>query len=169
MMKQYNYDILANEIERIARNAGKIILNKEELFIEEKTDATNIVTNMDIKSQKYIVEECRKLIPGCSFFAEEEGLQELSDEYTWVIDPIDGTTNYAYDFHHSCISIALLYNPMTPIPTLPNNTATTLVRITEQRMLTTCTPPKSAAALVIRRYKLLSAGWLIGLCGMFHK
>ena len=108
-MKQYNYDILANEIERIARNAGKIILNKEELLIEEKTDATNIVTNMDIKSQKYIVEECRKLIPGCSFFAEEEGLQELSDEYTWVIDPIDGTTNYAYDFHHSCISIALLY------------------------------------------------------------
>lgn len=108
-MKIYNYDELAIEIEKIARNAGKIILNKEELLIEEKTDATNIVTNMDIKSQKYIVEECRKLIPNSSFFAEEEGLQELSDEYTWVIDPIDGTTNYAYDFHHSCISIALLY------------------------------------------------------------
>lgn len=108
-MTKYNYEELAREIERIAKNAGKIILNKDELLIEEKTDATNIVTNMDIKSQKYIVEECRKLIPDSSFFAEEEGLQELSDEYTWVIDPIDGTTNYAYDFHHSCISIALLY------------------------------------------------------------
>lgn len=108
-MMKYNYNELAKEIENIARKAGKIILNKEELLIEEKTDVTNLVTNMDIKSQKFIVEECRKLIPNSSFFAEEEGLQELSNEFTWVIDPIDGTTNYAYDFHHSCISIALLY------------------------------------------------------------
>lgn len=108
-MKKYNNEELAKEIERIARNAGKMILNKEELLIEEKTDVTNIVTNMDIKSQKYIVEACSQLIPNSSFLAEEEGLQELGDEFTWVIDPIDGTTNYAYDFHHSCISIALLY------------------------------------------------------------
>ena len=108
-MNNYNYDELAKESERIARNAGQIILNKEELLIEEKSDASNIVTNMDIKSQKYIVEECSKLIENSCFYAEEEGLQQFTDEYTCVIDPIDGTTNYAYDFHHSCISIALLY------------------------------------------------------------
>ena len=45
-MTKYNYEELAIEIERIAKNAGKIIRNKEELLIEEKTDATNIVTNI---------------------------------------------------------------------------------------------------------------------------
>lgn len=100
---------IANEIEKIARNAGQLILHKEELEIKEKSDAANIVTNMDIASQHYIIEECTKLIPSGCFYAEEEDQRELGEEYTWVIDPIDGTTNYAYDYKHSCISIALLY------------------------------------------------------------
>lgn len=100
---------IANEIEKIARNAGQLILHKEELEIKEKSDAANIVTNMDIASQHYIIEECTKLIPSSCFYAEEEDQRELGEEYTWVIDPIDGTTNYAYDYKHSCISIALLY------------------------------------------------------------
>lgn len=104
-----NISKLVNEIVRIAKNAGQIIKNKEELVITEKSDATNIVTNMDIKSQHYIIEECSKLIKDSCFLAEEEERKELGDEYTWVIDPIDGTTNYAYDYQHSCISIALLY------------------------------------------------------------
>lgn len=100
---------IAKEVERIARQTGKMMLNQEELLIYEKTDATNIVTNMDVKCQKYIIEECCKLIPNSNFLAEEEGQQKLGEEYTWVIDPIDGTTNYAYDYKKSCVSIALLY------------------------------------------------------------
>lgn len=100
---------MAAQIERIAKNAGKLILNKENLEIHEKSDAANIVTNMDLASQHYIIEECQKLLPDSCFYAEEEGKQELGEAYTWVIDPIDGTTNYAYDYRHSCISIALLY------------------------------------------------------------
>lgn len=108
-MNQINYEDIAYEMTQIAKKAGKIILNKEELIIHEKTDAVNIVTNMDIKSQNYIIEACRLLIPDSCFYAEEEGRQQIGDEYTWVIDPIDGTTNYAYDYKHSCISIALLF------------------------------------------------------------
>lgn len=104
-----NYSEIANQIERIAKGAGRLIIQKEVLEISEKSDAANIVTNMDVASQRYIIEECSKLIPHSSFYAEEEGKQELGEEYTWVIDPIDGTTNYAYDYKHSCISIALLY------------------------------------------------------------
>lgn len=100
---------IKNEIERIAKEAGTLIVNKENLVITEKSDAANIVTNMDVASQNYIISECKKLIPESCFLAEEEGKQQLGEEYTWVIDPIDGTTNYAYDFKHSCISIALLY------------------------------------------------------------
>ena len=100
---------LANKIEQIARNAGDLILNVDNIEIHKKSDIANIVTNMDVKCQKYIIEECKKLLPNACFYAEEEDAQELGDEYTWVIDPIDGTTNYAYDYKHSCISIALLY------------------------------------------------------------
>lgn len=104
-----DYQKIANEIEKIARNAGQLILQKEKLVIKEKSDAANIVTNMDIASQHYIIGECSKLIPTSSFYAEEEDQRELGEEFTWVIDPIDGTTNYAYNYKHSCISIALLY------------------------------------------------------------
>lgn len=100
---------IAYEIEKIAKEAGELITHHENLEISEKSDAANIVTNMDVASQNFIIEACRKLIPNSSFYAEEEGKQELGNEYTWVIDPIDGTTNFAYDFKHSCISIALLY------------------------------------------------------------
>ncbi|MGN1345007.1 MAG: inositol monophosphatase family protein [Traorella sp.] len=100
---------LAKSVEKIAKKAGQIILDRNQIEIHEKSDIANIVTNMDVKSQKYIIEECKKLISNSSFYAEEENQQEIGNEYTWVIDPIDGTTNYAYDYKHSCISIALLY------------------------------------------------------------
>lgn len=96
-------------IEKIAKNAGQMMMNRENIEINEKTDIANIVTDRDVKIQKYIIEECKKLIPTSCFYAEEENEQKVGDEYTWVIDPIDGTTNYAYDYKHSCVSIALLY------------------------------------------------------------
>lgn len=100
---------LASEVERIARHAGSLIRKNEHVEIKEKTDAANLVTNMDVACQHYIIEECTKLIPQSCFYAEEEGIQQLGEDYTWVIDPIDGTTNFAYHYQHSCISIALLY------------------------------------------------------------
>ena len=104
-----DYREIAYQMEKIAKGAGQLIKQKEACEISEKKDAANLVTNMDIASQRYIIERCSKLIPDSRFFAEEEGRQELGETYTWVIDPIDGTTNYAYDYRHSCISIALLY------------------------------------------------------------
>ena len=104
-----NINELAHKIELIARKTGQLILNAENIEIHEKSDIANIVTNMDIKCQKYIIEECKRLLPNSVFYAEESENPVLGEEYTWVIDPIDGTTNYAYNYKHSCISIALLY------------------------------------------------------------
>ena len=104
-----DYIKLAKKIELIARNAGLKITQVTSMEIMEKGGSANIVTNMDLASQRYIMSECSKLIPEATFIAEEENISEISDGYTWVIDPIDGTTNYAYDYKHSCISIALLH------------------------------------------------------------
>lgn len=104
-----NYKLLADKICEIAKQAGTLITSTIQLDIIEKDGAVNIVTNMDIASQKLIVEKCLELLPDSSILAEENEENHLGDEFTWVIDPIDGTTNFAYGYHHSCISIALLY------------------------------------------------------------
>lgn len=105
-----DYVQLAKKIETIARNAGLKITSTTSKEIIEKNGSADIVTNMDLASQRYIMSECAKLIPNSTFIAEEDNVRDSSDGYTWVIDPIDGTTNYAYDYHHSCISIALLHH-----------------------------------------------------------
>lgn len=104
-----NIKLLAEKIVQIAKEAGKLICSQEQLEIVEKDGCENIVTNMDVASQNLIVSKCLELLPESKILAEESDKNELGDEYTWVIDPIDGTTNYAYDYKHSCISIALLY------------------------------------------------------------
>ncbi len=78
--------------------------------IEEKGDVKNIVTTNDITSQRMLVERLSSLIPGSQFFCEEEGLQCTDGEFIWVIDPIDGTTNYSRGIPECAISVALLHN-----------------------------------------------------------
>ncbi len=104
-----DYVQLAKKIETVARNAGLKITSAASKEIMEKGGSADIVTNMDLASQRYIMSECAKLIPESTFIAEEDNVRNISDGYTWVIDPIDGTTNYAYEYKHSCISIALLH------------------------------------------------------------
>lgn len=100
---------LAKEIESIAKKAGSYIVNNEIGKVIQKGNVSNVVTDIDVKCQQFIIKECSKCLPGSSFLAEEEGQQQISQQFTWIIDPIDGTTNYMYDYHHSCVSIALYY------------------------------------------------------------
>ena len=77
--------------------------------VTEKSQAVNIVTSSDITSQHMLVEGLSKLMPGSGFFCEEEGLQDTESEYIWVIDPIDGTTNFSRGINDCAISVALLH------------------------------------------------------------
>lgn len=61
-----------------------------------------------LASQKYIIEGLAGLLPGANFFAEESEQNRLKPGYNWIIDPIDGTTNYMLGYKHSCISIGLV-------------------------------------------------------------
>lgn len=75
--------------------------------IEQKEGLANIVTSSDLAVQSFLVERLSALIPGSGFICEEEGLQQYDREFTWVIDPIDGTANYARGIDSCCISVAL--------------------------------------------------------------
>lgn len=98
---------ILNELQETIYLAGEMMRNDGFKEVLNKTDDANIVTDMDIKVQKFIIDRLSKLIPESKFFAEEKENNVLDEDYTWIIDPIDGTTNFAYDMKHSAISICL--------------------------------------------------------------
>ncbi len=101
---------MLEEIKEIAYAVGQMFLERETFKTDEKAGSNNIVTSMDLKAQEYIIKECQKILPEANFIAEEKENIVLSDEYTWIIDPLDGTTNFAYDYQFSAVSIALAKN-----------------------------------------------------------
>ena len=91
-----------------AKKAG--LLLKRRIAQKRKVDykgVVNLVTEMDFLSEKIIVNEIRRRYPEHSFLAEEKNTKEEDSPYRWIIDPLDGTTNYAHTFPIFCVSIAL--------------------------------------------------------------
>lgn len=99
-------NISLSQIIDVVRNAAGFMVPAG-FKVEEKDGLANIVTSSDLAVQNFLVEKLSALIPGCGFICEEEGLQQYDREYTWVIDPIDGTANYARGIDSCCISVAL--------------------------------------------------------------
>ncbi|MGL5977542.1 MAG: inositol monophosphatase family protein [Erysipelotrichaceae bacterium] len=95
------------EVKAIAKEAGTMIKEASNHNVYIKEGRNNFVTDMDIKSQALIISRLEGLVAGASFIAEEKENQKHSG-YAWVIDPIDGTTNFMHGYQHSCISIGLL-------------------------------------------------------------
>ncbi len=98
---------------RAARLAGKAILDGlsrlDRLRMQEKLDNRGVVTEVDLKAEKIIITTIREAYPHHGILAEES--EPLDGEnYTWIIDPLDGTCNYVHDFPHFAISIAIKNN-----------------------------------------------------------
>jgi myo-inositol-1(or 4)-monophosphatase len=71
--------------------------------------AKDVVTEVDTRAEALIIEQISQNFPDHNFMGEEGGNRTVSDSpYTWVIDPLDGTANYAADLAASCVSIGLL-------------------------------------------------------------
>jgi len=105
---------MLEEIQGIARQAGKIMTGAEDIAdkVTAKEGYANYVTEYDKKVQEFVFSKLQKLIPEAHFFAEEENASEYKEEYrhgfTFVVDPIDGTTNFIMGYRPSVVSIGLL-------------------------------------------------------------
>ncbi len=97
-------------LQAIVRKAGEIILNAEAFRVEVKEGHANFVTNVDEEVQRFLIKELQKLLPGSLIIGEEQENEALTDAPTWVIDPLDGTTNFIHNYRFSAISVALLKN-----------------------------------------------------------
>ena len=98
---------------RAARSAGEMIFRSIErldvISVDEK-DAKDYVTEVDKAAELMIVQAIRKAYPTHSFLGEEGGVLEGSGDgadYQWIIDPLDGTTNFLHGLPHWAVSIAL--------------------------------------------------------------
>lgn len=100
---------MLNDIINIVKKAGEIYKKAGgDLGIEKKGSAVNLVTKYDKRIQDFLFEELGKIVPGCRFLGEEgDENKSLTDGYCFIIDPIDGTTNFIKGYQHSAISVAL--------------------------------------------------------------
>jgi len=102
--------------EAVAREAGKMIRKAfhEEKEIETKISVADLVTKTDQQVEAMIMSTLREKFPTHSFIGEESasaGVKtEWTDNPTWIIDPIDGTTNFVHSFPYTAVSIALSVN-----------------------------------------------------------
>lgn len=94
--------------EEVARKAGAILREHQGKIqrIEYKGDI-DLVTEVDRMSEALIREEIAERYPDHDVLGEEEGLKTSSSRYRWIVDPVDGTTNYAHGFPYYCVSIGL--------------------------------------------------------------
>jgi len=93
-----------------AREAGRYLLHglsqKKEVEFKGQVD---LVTVFDRRSEEMIYDRLSRAFPGHGFLAEEEIRRQADADYCWLVDPLDGTTNYAHGLPVFCVSIALSF------------------------------------------------------------
>ena len=117
-----NYEKIQKEIEQLALAAGKRIIDADQsslrdVTIQTKSGRRDLVTSMDVEIQRMLMVELQKLLPSCRFLCEESipafsdciitDPNELDNGVCFIIDPIDGTSNFVHGNRHSCTSIAM--------------------------------------------------------------
>src|SRR5882724_11916970 len=108
---------------RVAQEAGKVLRSSfgRKIVISNKGEI-DLVTEVDLAAEKVITDLILSHYPKHGILAEESGATETESEYRWIVDPLDGTTNYAHSLPIFCVSIALeragemivgvIYDPM---------------------------------------------------------
>ncbi len=101
-----------NELDSLLRAAGRMMLDYQSPKVFSKGHHADFVTEADIAVQSYLVDALQRAYPHAKFLAEEEERHVLTDALTFIIDPIDGTTNYFRRRRCSMISIGAVENKL---------------------------------------------------------
>ena len=93
-----------------ALKAGKYIFkNIDKVKSVRYKGEINVVTNIDKNAEDIVVNTIKKAFPDHNFLAEEKKYPKKNKDFTWIIDPLDGTTNFIHGFPIFCVSVALCY------------------------------------------------------------
>lgn len=106
-----DFEKLCAEVQQIARTTGAFIAGERENFnieVVEVKGKANFVSYVDKQAEEMIINQLRRLIPGSGFIAEEGTATSSDEKYKWIIDPLDGTTNFIHGLPPFAVSIALM-------------------------------------------------------------
>lgn len=107
---QFDLGSILEELIVLAREQGVFIEQQAVAFNQDVVELkarNQLVSYVDREVEKKIVEKLGQLIPDSGFLCEEETLQNINKRITWIVDPLDGTTNFVHGIKNYSISIAL--------------------------------------------------------------
>ncbi len=109
--KSPSHDVLLQVAVEASQAAGALLLRYTETgFQVEYKNPINLVTDADRAAEQCVIDHLKTRFPDHHFLAEERGRDdEGSSPYRWIIDPLDGTTNFAHGYPTYCVSIGLEY------------------------------------------------------------
>lgn len=110
-MNNTNYKELCQSVREIAHQAGQYILEELNQVKQDEIEQKghhDYVTYVDKSAEKLIVDALAKLLPGSGFITEEDTAGHEGENFKWIIDPLDGTTNFIHRVPLFCVSIALM-------------------------------------------------------------
>ncbi|MEL6718009.1 MAG: inositol monophosphatase family protein [Bacteroidota bacterium] len=109
-MDHLNYTQILEESIPIVKKAGAFLLEHFRKVgqdqIEDK-DVNSLVSYVDRQAEAILVQELQTLLPDSTFITEENTVENQESEFTWIIDPLDGTTNFLFGLPHFAVSVAL--------------------------------------------------------------
>lgn len=117
-MNQLNWEDVSRQVQDLAVTVGRMQLanlGRDDLKIDTKSTGIDLVTEIDKQSEAMILQFLRQHYPEHGIMAEESGETARDSDYLWIIDPLDGTTNYSQGLPVFAVSIALQYQGETVI------------------------------------------------------
>ncbi|WP_299758738.1 inositol monophosphatase family protein [uncultured Pontibacter sp.] len=106
-----NLNQLANKLNILCRSVGAFIKHEGESFDRSKIEQkgfNDLVSYVDKEAEQKLVDGLRKLLPEAGFITEEGTDTTRGERFNWVIDPLDGTTNFTHGLPAYCVSVGLL-------------------------------------------------------------
>lgn len=110
-MEHKDYKNICLQCIPIVKSAGQFIkdqvdqVNKSDIEVK---DLNSLVSYVDKEAEKYLVKELQALLPDSGFITEEDTVAQEQKEATWIIDPLDGTSNFLHGIPHYSVSVALM-------------------------------------------------------------
>lgn len=105
-----NYEHICQQVITVAKDAGNFIRQESELFSNAKVEykgKNDMVSYVDKTAEEMIIEGLSILLPDAGFIAEENTNSSIAETFNWIIDPLDGTTNFIHGIPTYAVSIAL--------------------------------------------------------------
>ncbi len=106
-----DFEKICLQVCEVARETGEFIRKERQTFSKDKVEVKGVhdfVSYVDKAAENIIVEHLKSILPQAAFLTEEQTVERTAAPLTWIVDPLDGTTNFIHGLYPNSVSIALM-------------------------------------------------------------